>query len=176
MAKLNIGAGEHPLPYYVNIDIARDRSYIDLEADALKLPFRDNTFIEVNCSHCFEHFDWNEGQALLAEVRRVLVPGGIFAVTVPDFRFMVDAYLGRTSILIESPYGVANRMQDLKVINDLFIYSYNQPSHHKYCYDLELLQRACKEAGLTPIGEIDRYKDPRTTLGQPYQVGIEARK
>ncbi|MDP3383468.1 MAG: class I SAM-dependent methyltransferase, partial [Phenylobacterium sp.] len=52
-----------------------------LKGDAYRLPFADGTFDAVICSEVLEHLD--NYFAALAEIRRVLKPGGVFAPTVP---------------------------------------------------------------------------------------------
>jgi SAM-dependent methyltransferase len=52
-----------------------------VEASAYALPFPDEHFDAVICSEVLEHLD--DYPKALAEVARVLKPGGIFAVTVP---------------------------------------------------------------------------------------------
>ncbi|CAB4744174.1 unannotated protein [freshwater metagenome] len=52
-----------------------------LNGDALRLPFADNTFDRIICSEVFEHIPDDEGG--MAELARVLKPGGILAATVP---------------------------------------------------------------------------------------------
>lgn len=99
MKLLNLGCGECQLTKpWVNVDrfsslfppdapelrdiLAKD-NYID--ADLLQpLPFGDNTFLGVLCSHILEHFPAQEGVRMLAEARRVLVPGAPLIVSVPD--------------------------------------------------------------------------------------------
>ncbi|ROR98823.1 methyltransferase family protein [Sinobacterium caligoides] len=50
-------------------------------ANALQLPFADNTFDKVICSEVLEHIpDW---EGALDEIRRVLKPGGNFCASVP---------------------------------------------------------------------------------------------
>lgn len=50
-------------------------------ADGLKLPFADHCFDVVICSEVLEHIP--DYRAMLAEATRVLVPGGVLAVSVP---------------------------------------------------------------------------------------------
>ncbi|CAA9231831.1 MAG: SAM-dependent methyltransferase [uncultured Acidimicrobiales bacterium] len=51
--------------------------------DALGLPFRDGTFDRVICAEVLEHVPDDRGA--MAEIARVLKPGGTAAVTVPRF-------------------------------------------------------------------------------------------
>ena len=51
-----------------------------VRGDALRLPFPDNTFDRIIASEVMEHL--REDSAALAELNRVLKPGGIMAVTV----------------------------------------------------------------------------------------------
>jgi ubiquinone/menaquinone biosynthesis C-methylase UbiE len=44
-------------------------------ADALNLPFEDNTFDVVVCSHVYEHVP--DPQRMFSEIHRVLQPGGV---------------------------------------------------------------------------------------------------
>jgi SAM-dependent methyltransferase len=53
---------------------------VELEPDA-PLPFDDGAFDLVLCAEALEHV--RDVQLLLSEVRRVLPPGGVFAVTTP---------------------------------------------------------------------------------------------
>src|SRR5690606_33049497 len=50
-------------------------------ADATQLPFADNTFDKIICSEVLEHLP--DYQQVLAEIRRVLKPGGLLAISVP---------------------------------------------------------------------------------------------
>ncbi len=50
-------------------------------ANALQLPFADDSFDKVICSEVLEHIP--DYQGALAEIRRVLKPGGLFCASVP---------------------------------------------------------------------------------------------
>ncbi len=54
-----------------------------VQGDALHLPFADATFDRVICSEVLEHIP--DDLAAMAELTRVLRPGGTMAVTVPRF-------------------------------------------------------------------------------------------
>jgi predicted SAM-dependent methyltransferase len=57
------------------------------------LPFSDNTFTAIYASHVLEHLYRSQAQALLYECRRVLKPGGVVRLVVPDLHAMVENYL-----------------------------------------------------------------------------------
>jgi SAM-dependent methyltransferase len=52
-------------------------------ADACHLPFANHSFDKVICSEVLEHIP--DYKRVLAEIHRVLKPGGVFAVSVPRF-------------------------------------------------------------------------------------------
>jgi predicted SAM-dependent methyltransferase len=63
-------------------------------ADAVRrIPHPDRSVDVVYSSHMVEHLDRDEAMRFLREARRVLVPGGIIRIAVPDLRFHVDRYL-----------------------------------------------------------------------------------
>ena len=59
------------------------RSVEFLRASGLNLPFADASFDKVICAEVLEHIP--DYQSVLAEIQRVLKPGGQFAVSVPRF-------------------------------------------------------------------------------------------
>jgi SAM-dependent methyltransferase len=62
---------------------AREVATAVVQGDALALPFPDATFDRVICSEVLEHLPSDE--AAMAELARVLRPGGTMAITVPRF-------------------------------------------------------------------------------------------
>ena len=60
---------------------AQDRSFILSSANALCLPFADNSCDKVICSEVLEHIP--DYQGALREIQRVLKPGGLFCASVP---------------------------------------------------------------------------------------------
>lgn len=87
--KLNLGCGPVHLPGWVNIDSALAEEP-DVVADALHLPYEDDTVDAIYASHLLEHFAHDA--PVLEEWHRVLRPGGVCVVVVPDIIGVVRAW------------------------------------------------------------------------------------
>lgn len=66
-------------------------NYIDHDIRS-PLPLGDGTFDGILCSHVVEHFDCHEAAKLLQECWRVLAPGGVLVVSVPDAGYFLSVY------------------------------------------------------------------------------------
>lgn len=67
----------------------RALTYLDLTQP---LPYADNSVSAVFSSHVFEHLFPDEIRRLVVELRRVLIPGGVCRVVVPDLEKVVALY------------------------------------------------------------------------------------
>lgn len=56
-------------------------------------PWRDNSADAIYSSHTLEHLDRAQGEAFLGQCARVLKPGGVLRIVVPDLAAHVDRYL-----------------------------------------------------------------------------------
>jgi len=76
----------------VHVDFC-DMPHIDYKSGIDSLPFFASNSVElIYCSHALEYFDRDEAVRVLAEWRRVLAPGGILRLAVPDFEMLVMLY------------------------------------------------------------------------------------
>ncbi len=90
---LNLGCGNRYHPDWVNIDIVKTGQNV-IQYDLLKgIPFEDNSFDVVYHSHLLEHFSKSYAPFFIKECFRVLKPGGIIRVVVPDLEGIVREYL-----------------------------------------------------------------------------------
>lgn len=156
---LNIGTGGIDRDGWINVDETKPG---DVLAYVPPLPFRSDSVDEVYLGHVLEHLHRDDGLRMLAECHRVLRPGGRLTAVVPDSKILFGAYLLD-----------ALNNDDL---NDLYVYSYVQDSHHRWCYDARSLRALMESAGFTIDRRVNRLTEPRLVDSAWWQVGYAATK
>ena len=86
MIRLDLGAGEISPPGYVPMGNAHGRPIYPLA-------IKDDSVDEIRCSHALEHFPHGRLADVLADWVRVLKPGGVLRIAVPDFAKIAENYL-----------------------------------------------------------------------------------
>ena len=130
------------------------------------LPFKENSVAVIYGAHVLEHLYLADAQRLLAECLRVLRPGGVIRMVVPDLRSMVASYLKSKNG--ESP-PPAERVSAADKLNEMlgfrspappkgnplfkFYYLWKDFHHHKWMYDSDSLIRYMENAGFTAVSE-----------------------
>lgn len=146
------------------IEFARSEKNIVRFVDARKgIPEPDASVAAVYSSHMLEHLDRAEARRFLCEVHRVLVPGGVVRLAVPDLGRLVqlysqsndaDAFLSQMYMGIEQPRTILQRIR-------LAMVGFR---HHLWMYDehsLVDLLTACGFAGAArQAAGATRIKDP----------------
>ncbi len=90
---LNLGCGARFHPAWVNIDLQPADPAVHHHDVRASLPFPAAHFEVVYHSHLLEHLLPREVPAFLRECRRVLKPGGVLRVAVPDLEQIARLYL-----------------------------------------------------------------------------------
>lgn len=130
------------------------------------LPFEENSVAAIYGSHVLEHLYLADAQRLLGECKRVLRPGGVIRLVVPDLHSMVASYMKNKNAGRPSPserIGAADKLNEKLGFrspappsgNFLFkFYSlWKDFHHHKWMYDSDSLIRYMETAGFTAVGE-----------------------
>jgi predicted SAM-dependent methyltransferase len=89
---LNLGCGHVTHPAFTNVDALAAWHIHNIRPVNDLRPFANDAVDLVYVSHCLEHFSHREVPAVIAEWRRVLKPGGVLRLGVPDFDALLDVY------------------------------------------------------------------------------------
>jgi SAM-dependent methyltransferase len=134
--RLNLGCGPHAPAGWLNVDcfVAAKLARVPVLGPLVRasglfgqrwpdgvfvhdlrrpFPWREGSAQVIYSSHFLEHLSKQDGARFLRECHRVLAPGGILRIVVPDLRAVVDAYregriaaldfLERLSVGFEAP-------------------------------------------------------------------------
>ena len=100
---LNVGCGLKYHPGWVNVDMHSTSPHV-ISHNLLKgIPFPDNRFAVVYHSQVLEHFPKDKAEGFLSECYRVLAPGGIIRIVVPDLENIAREYLRLLDENLENP-------------------------------------------------------------------------
>jgi len=160
--KINLGCGPATLPGFDNIDnspsvfLARHpllkkllyklrviskqhyetpwpRDIIWRDASR-RLPYADDAVDKLYSSHFLEHLKRDKAVAVLEECRRVLKPGGIFRLVVPDLHYHARRYVEETDALLAADSAERETL-DRFMYTVSGGYTHRRRSAHYYMYD-----------------------------------------
>ncbi len=90
---LNLGCGNRFNPAWTNVDIISRDPLVIAHNLRFGIPFETNSFDMVYHSHVLEHLTVEDGRKFIAECFRVLRPGGILRVSIPDLEDIARNYI-----------------------------------------------------------------------------------
>ena len=150
--RLDIGCGETCAPGHTPVDIKHgDRAF--------PLALGDATADEIRASHVLEHFGHRNIAAVLADWVRVLKPGGLLRVAVPDFERIARAYLDGHPIPVQG-YVMGGQV--------------DKYDHHGAIFDAEALTEAMAGAGL--IGITRWTSEQKDCAALPISLNLQGTK
>lgn len=103
-------------------------------------PWKSNSVDVIYCSHMLEHMTKVEGQRFLKECYRVLMPGGIVRILVPDLSLLVNDYVNKK-------IPAEDFVQELGCWNSTSRISMLISYPHKCMYDAPALIRTMSNVG-----------------------------
>jgi predicted SAM-dependent methyltransferase len=165
---VNIGCGERGIPGWENVDVFNSPG-VNCVYDCRKgLPFANNAVKGIFTEHFFEHIDYTEEVPFfLSECNRVLRPGGVIRIIVPDAEKYVRAYCaeGWEDLSLVRPLNpdhsdvhFGSRFHTkMEVLNAVF----RQYFEHKFAYDFPTLEFLLRRYG---FGEVWNQSFGRSML------------
>lgn len=143
------------------------------------LPFEDNKVSVIYAAHVLEHLYLADAQRLLAECKRVLVPGGVIRLVVPDLQSMVKTYLTMKNGGRQSPSEkviAADKLNERLGFrspappNGNFFFRFyslwKDFHHHKWMYDSDSLVHYMKDAGFASVSERGYLQSEIPAIGE----------
>ena len=136
-----------------------------------RIPCASGSVAAVYSSHMIEHLDRREARAFLAEVRRILRPGGVVRIAAPDIGRLVREYLATEDadgFVAASHMGLARPASLAGWARWIVV----GPRHHLWMYDGGSLSRLLTEAGFADAAAMPPGK---TTIEDPGQLDLAER-
>lgn len=193
--RVNLGCGPSPTPGWVNIDnsltvrLARipaisaligRKAFIEAVRQsqirygtALHTGLPAGSADVIYSSHMLEHLDRREARRFLAEVRRLLKPGGILRLAVPDLGMIAaryasdgdaDRFMTALGIELDKPMGLIARLRFA------FLTGFR---HHHWMYDAASLERLLASEG---FDSIVRLQPGETGIADPGALDLRERE
>ncbi|MFM8275375.1 MAG: class I SAM-dependent methyltransferase [Cyanobium sp.] len=142
--KLHLGCGRRQIPGMVHVDL-QDYPHVDHRCPVQRLSFAADDSCElVYASHVLEHFGRYEYKNVLQEWYRVLCPGGVLRLAVPDFARCAELY---------HEAGLADGLSGL--LGLVCGGQRNDYDFHKMIFDEPFLQQALEEVGFQQVRRWD---------------------
>jgi predicted SAM-dependent methyltransferase len=165
MKLVNVGCGRRIHPAWCNLDLAAAAPGV-VEHDLRQgLPFADDSCDAVYHSHVLEHLQPDEASRLIAECHRVLKPGGILRIAVPDLEGIARQYVSSLEAAAGDPALTADHEWMTVELLDQMVRTRSGGRMRRYFEDPHLPNRPfiCSRIGSELTGNGDN--PPRATLG-----------
>ena len=158
--KLNIGAGSYPLEGFENLDLP------EFDMKKLPWPYKGESISMIVMGHVLEHVPRKNAMKVLREAKRVLEPGGVIHIAVPDMDLYIDAVEDNNQFILDKfPY---------RSLDSLLGGGDGEPRiemRHRYLWCFGSLWYALMLVGFKDIRQVEfgKYDNP-TTMGWALQV------
>lgn len=179
---VNVACGPLALPGFVNLDLYAAHPEVVRWDCRRKLPFAHDAVAGLRAEQFFEHLETREEvPAFLAECRRVLVPGAVLRIVVPDAGRFLAAYCrsvagdlaGFRELAVPEPFPA-----DLPTRMDVVNHAFHQWHEHRWGYDFETLAHRLRAAGFRRVEQTAyrRSLDPRLAgdAANPVDAAVHA--
>lgn len=146
--RLEIGAGKSKREGMITSDLDIKSDYpFDLR---IGLPFPDESVDFIYAEHVLEHFCFRDVQMLVGECKRVMKPGAVLKVSVPDARIYLNAYCKPDGFnhkeFCTFDLGLNYQLR-INIVN----YMFYMDGHHRHMFDEESLLLTLKSVGFDSV-------------------------
>lgn len=147
MRYLNLGCGAYysTSSEWTNVDFVSYNKHVIAHNLLQGIPFDDNSFDFVYHSHVLEHFSKEDGETFVKECHRVLKPGAVIRIAIPDLERLVRDYLKTLEAGIQEPNNALLRANYNWMVLELFdqtIRNYRAGEIGKYLHQDEVINES----------------------------------
>jgi predicted SAM-dependent methyltransferase len=165
--RLNWGCGEEPEPGWINSDI-KDMPGIDIVADIRDgLPLQTSSIDYVVSIHALPEIPYDTLETALRELWRVLKPGGVLRLALPDLDKAIQAYLAGDSGYFLVPD------EDARTIGGKLIVQMTWYGWSRSLFTHEFIEELCIRAGFS---RVDTCSYMQTASEYPEIVELDSRE
>jgi predicted SAM-dependent methyltransferase len=167
LPKLQVGAGLHPLPGWLNTDVLplrRDVLYLNA---ARPFPFADESFDRIFSEHVIEHLTLAAGERMLAECFRSLRPGGTIRISTPDLLFLTGLLGANRSPIGQAfvDWEIETYVPDQAWAGPVAVFNNSVRAWgHRFIYDAPTLEGALRRAGFAEVRRCEAGESPDPQL------------
>jgi predicted SAM-dependent methyltransferase len=181
---MNLGSGNDRPEGYVSVDFFSGN--VGYGAD-LRYPLLidDAVFNGIFTEHTLEHLNYTEVAQVLAECHRILKPGGVIRIIVPDLSIFVQNYASNNESWFRDWERETLKPRGRSMISRMEALSFvTQEYGHRSAWDFETMDRFLTRSGFTEIrqcafnkGSDARLLQDKDDLGRKLvSLYVEARK
>jgi len=130
--------------------------YVDHVCNANNLSqFTDETFAQIYASHIVEHLDYkDELITTLREWHRVLAPGGVIYISVPDLDILAELLISRKKLTSKKKFTLDERFFVMRMI---FGGHLDQYDYHVAGLNEDFLSKFLHHAGYVNIRRVENF-------------------
>jgi SAM-dependent methyltransferase len=154
-----VGVDSEPLAIETARSLFPELEFV--QADVAKLPFADASFDKAVAADLVEHLDDETFAGMLAEVHRVLVPGGTLSIYTPNPKHLIERLKSRDLILAQNPTHIG--LRDARTLADFLV---------RAGYDVE--RNEWRPSFFRGLRTLERLAGPRLSLLR-YRLCVRAR-
>lgn len=177
--RVEIGGGPRPLPGYIHVDQDRNAAHLESLAPAWRLPFSKDWADEIVAVHALEHVHPQMLLPTLTEWIRVLRPGGLVRIHVPNSSQIMERFI---SASLPEKWALMGGLLGMYVGPDCVApEGIPSPSDHQVLFDAEVMRWCLEEVGFHSVTNIsEEVSDFHTEAWQPlvrrYSLIFEGQK
>jgi len=167
---VNVGCGSSGRDGWFNIDCFVNEGVTCVRDCRTSLPLPSDSARGIFTEHFLEHLDYyEEAPRFLTECRRVLQPGGVLRVIVPDGAKYLHAYsdgdlpsMRTFSPLVsmdtssdDRPFSTLREVVPFRTKMEVVNFHFRQSGQHRFSYDGETLSALLRDCGFEEVDQRD---------------------